>query len=237
MGTADMDFVDFLRLVATGPLGEVARLLAETPALATKASDVGATRGVSTTFFFDDIKHYCYRGDTALHIAAAAFRRPAAQLVVKYGARCRARNRMGAEPLHYAADANHWNPASQAEMIEYLISLGANPGAVDNNGVAPLHRAVRTRSLSAVRALIGSGADPRQPNKAGSTPLHLAVQTTGKGGSGSARAREQQAGIIKLLLELGARPTDQDGKGKQVRDVATGDWVRRLLEDAGSQQP
>ena len=232
MRTGDRAFIDFVRLVATGPLGEVARRLTDTPALATMASEAGATRQNASTFFLAEIRHYLYRGDTALHIAAAAFRRPAAQLLVKHGARCRARNRMGAEPLHYAADAHHWDPASQAEIIEYLIAIGANPVAVDNAGVAPLHRAVRTRSLAAVRALIGSGADPRQPNKSGSTPLHLAVQPTGKGGSGSARAREQRIGIIKVLLERGARPTDRDGKGKQVRDAATSEWIRRLLNDA-----
>lgn len=134
--------------------------------------------------------------------------------------------------MHYAADANHWNPAAQAETIDYLASVGADPNALDGSGVAPLHRAVRTRSLPAVRALIDAGADPRQPNKAGSTPLHLAVQPTGRGGSGSERARRQQVGIISLLLERGAKPTDRDGKGKRVYEAATGDWIRRVLKEA-----
>src|SRR3984885_5728268 len=108
-------------------------------------------------------------------MAAAAFRRPVAELLVAHGADCRARNRRGAEPLHYAADANRWSPAAQAETIAYLVLVGADPNAVDNSGVAPLHRAVRTRSLAAVRALLDGGANPRQPNKkSGSTPLHLA---------------------------------------------------------------
>jgi hypothetical protein len=34
--------------------------------------------------------------------------------------------------------------------------------------------------------------------------MKLARLTTGKGGSGSRRAREQQAGIIALLVERGA---------------------------------
>jgi ankyrin repeat protein len=134
--------------------------------------------------------------------------------------------------LHYAADANHWNPTAQAEIIEYLTSVGANPNALDDSGVAPLHRAVRTRSLAAVRALVEAGADPRQPNKAGSTPLHLAVQPTGRGGSGSQQARQQQVGIVNFLLERGARPTDRDGKGKQVYKAATSDWIRRFLKQA-----
>jgi ankyrin repeat protein len=230
MHTSDTAFLDFVRLVVSGPLDEVSRRVTGTPTLATTSAQVGATRQGAPNFFLADIRHYLYRGDTALHMAAAAFRRPVAQVLVAHGADCRARNRRKAEPLHYAADANHWNPTAQAEVIEYLTSVGANPNALDGSGVAPLHRAVRTRSLAAVQALVDAGADPRQPNKAGSTPLHLAVQPTGRGGSGSEQARQQQAAIVRFLLEHGARPTDRDGKGKKVYEAATSDWIRRLLE-------
>jgi hypothetical protein len=39
--------------------------------------------------------------------------------------------------------------------------------------------------------------------------MDLAVQTTGRGGSGTPHAREQQAAIVKLLLERGAKASDQ----------------------------
>ena len=227
------DFLDFVRHVVNGDVGEVSRRLAVTPALATTASDVGATRQDAATFFFEEIGHYLYAGDTALHMAAAAFHRPVAKLLVARGANCRAANRRGDQPLHYAADAHHWDPAAQAETIEYLLSAGADPNATNRDGVAPLHRAVRTRSLAAVRALLEGGADPRASNKAGSTPLHLAVQTTGASGSGSPRAREQQAGIITLLLRRGATPADKDGRGKRVDQAATSEWVRSLLVAGG----
>lgn len=226
-------FLDFVRCVVTGDIEDVSRRLAAGPAFATAASDIGASRRDAATFFFGEIAHYLYAGDTALHLAAAAFRRPVAELLVAHGADCRAKNRRGAEPLHYAADANHWNPTAQADIIGYLVAVGADPNALDKSGVAPLHRAVRTRSLPAVRALLDGGADPRAPNGAGSTPLHLAVQATGRGGSGSEAARQQQIGIIGLLLERGARPTDRDGKGKQVRQAATSEWVRATLAGAG----
>src|SRR5262249_47922955 len=151
----------FVRHVVNGDIDEVSRRLAAAPSLATISSDVGATRQDPSSYFFSEIAHYLYRGDTALHLAAAAFRRPAAELLVAHGANCRAKNRRGAEPLHYAADANRWDPTAQAEMIEYLLSVGADPNALNTDGVAPLHRAVRTRSLPAVRALLGGGADPR----------------------------------------------------------------------------
>jgi hypothetical protein len=226
-------FLDFVRLLVAGDIDDVSRRLATRPALATASCDVGATRQEASTFFFTDIAHYLYAGDTGLHMAAAAFRRPVAELLVAHGASHGVKNRRGAEPLHYAADANRWNPAAQADVIEYLTSIGADPNALDNSGVAPLHRAVRTRSLPAVRALVNGGANPRQTNKSGSTPLHLAVQNTGRGGSGTEHARDQQAGIVKFLLECGARPTDQDAHGKTVYQAATGEWIRALLIDAG----
>jgi ankyrin repeat protein len=226
-------FLDFIRQVVAGDSDQVSRRLAANPVLATAPSDVGATRQNAATCFFGEIGHYLYAGDTALHLAAAAFRRPVAELLVAHGADCRARNRRGAEPLHYAADTNHWDPVAQAETIKYLLSVGAEPNALDHSGVAPLHRAVRTRSLPAVQALLDGGANPRVRSKSGATPLHLAVQTTGRGGSGSEQARQQQAGIIKLLLAHGARPPDRDGRGKSVRQAATSEWIRAMLT-AGS---
>lgn len=223
------EFLDFVRLVVNGDVDEVAGRLAANPVWATLPAETGATRQNARDYFFRGISHYLYAGDTALHMAAAGFRRPVAELLVGYGADWRAKNRHGAQPLHYAADANHREPRAQAEIITYLISVGADPNAVDGRGVTPLHRAVRTRSLSAVRALLEGGAKPRAPNKAGSTPLHLAVQTTGRGGSGTALARQQQAGIVSLLLERGARAADKDGRGKQVTEAATSEWVRNLL--------
>ncbi len=155
-------FLDFVRQVVKGEIDEVSRRLAASPSLATASSDVGATRQDASTFFFSEIAHYLYVGDTALHMAAAAFRRPVAELLVAHGADCRAKNRRGAEPLHYAADANHWDPTAQAETIEYLLAVGADPNALDSSGVAPLHRAVRTRSLAAtsewIRTLLSGGS-------------------------------------------------------------------------------
>jgi ankyrin repeat protein len=227
-------FLEFIRQVVNGEIDQVSRCLADVPRLATASAEIGATRDNATDFFFTEIAHYLYAGDTALHMAAAAFRRPMVALLITHGADCHARNRHGAQPLHYATDANHWDPDAQVETIEYLLSVGADPNALDRHGVAPLHRAVRTRSLPAVRALLDGGANARAMNKTGSTPLHLAVQNTGRPGSGSDHAREQQAGIIRLLLERGASPDDKDGKGKPVRDAATSEWIRALLNEASN---
>src|SRR5256885_13258515 len=56
-----------------------------------------------------------------------------------------------------------------------------------------------------------------------------ALPISGRGGSGSEHARQQQMAIVRLLLERGASPVDRDGKGKQVRQAATNEWIRTLL--------
>jgi len=218
-----------LHAVINGETHVVSRMLAANPELATTRFADGATRQNASEFFFDTIAHYLLAGDTALHIAAAAFQRRAAELLVRSGADCRARNRRGAEPLHYASDANRWKPAAQKATIEYLLEAGADPNARDKSGVAPLHRAVRTRASEAVRALLAGGARVRARNRSGSTPLHLAVQDTGRGAAGSARARSEQAKIIAILLDAGARVTDQDGKGKSVLEASSSERIRMLL--------
>ena len=103
-------FLEFIRLVVAGDADRVSRRLGAAPVLATTASPVGATRQQARDFFFTAISHYLYAGDTALHMAAAAFSRPMAELLMTHGADCRARNRRGAEPLHYAADGGRREP-------------------------------------------------------------------------------------------------------------------------------
>jgi hypothetical protein len=211
----------------------VSRLLAASPSLARQAIRVGATRKASTTYYFEEIAHYVYAGDTALHVAAAAYQRQSAHGLIAKGAQPGARNRRGAEPLHYAADgtpgSQTWNPHAQEATVKYLIEAGADPNSADRNGVTPLHRAVRTRCAAAVRALLAKGAEPLLKNKSGLTPLHLAVQNTGRGGSGSSQCQEQQRQIIILLLQHGARPKDVDARGKTVEQSAVSGWVRELL--------
>jgi len=212
----------------------VTRMLEQSPRLAVHPRRIGATREDPRPYFLVPIRHYVYAGDTALHVAAAAHHRGIAESLVARGAAVRARNRRGAEPLHYAADggpgADDFDSNAQRDVISYLIDVGAAPDGTDKGGVAPLHRAVRARSSGAVSALIDGGADPLLMNKSGSTPLHLAVQNTGKGNSGSAAAKEEQRRIIVLLLEHGASPSDPDAKGKTVAAAASSGWVRQLLD-------
>jgi Ankyrin repeats (3 copies) len=233
-GSDDGALLALFRAIASSDEGEVTRRLDESRDVAIRPIHTGATRDYAKTYFLTAIHHYVYSGDTALHISAAAHQRRLAASLVMRGADVRARNRRGAEPLHYAADggpaANGWDSGAQSDVIAYLIEAGADPNALDKSGVAPLHRAVRNRCSMAVSALIENGADPLLMNKSGSTPLHLAVQNTGKSNSGSDAAKDEQARIIALLLQHGARPGDVDAKGKTVAAVATSDWIRARLD-------
>jgi ankyrin repeat protein len=204
----DSALMRLVQAIAADATTKALRLLAASPSLATARLEQGATRQVSTDFYLDEIGHYAYAGDTALHVAAAGYRVELARALVSAGADLDASNRHRARPLHYAADgmpgAASWNPDAQAAMITFLISAGADPNVTDGRGVTPLHRAVRTRCAAAVKALLNGGADPKLKNGNGSTPLDLATKTTGRGGSGSPESKAQQQEILQLLERHGA---------------------------------
>jgi hypothetical protein len=194
-----------------------------------------ATRGVAGEEHCESsIAHWIYSGDTVLHAAAAGYRIEIARFLLAAGADpSAAKNRRSSQPLHYAADGYldnpFWNPKRQVAMIQLLLKAGVNIDAQDKNGATPLHRAVRTRCAAAVKCLLEAGADPTIRNKPGSTPFHLAVQNTGRGGSGSEKARMAQREILQAFLQQGVSPNLTDAKGKSVRDWARSDWIRKIL--------
>jgi hypothetical protein len=198
-----------VRAIVQRDRARVSGLLATAPELASARFGVGATRQAARDYFLVELEHLVYSGDSALHIAAAAYDAVVVRELVSAGAIATAANRRGAEPLHYAVDGGpgsaRWDPASQAETVRCLVELGADLHAVDKNGTAPLHRAVRNRCAAAVKALLDLGADPHATNRNGSTALALARWTTGRGGSGSAAARTQQQEIVALLKAAGSR--------------------------------
>ena len=191
------------RAIVRGDHAEVSALLVGAPELATARLAVGASRRGGEGYFLEEIDHHLYAGDTALHVAAAAYEAGVARELVKAGAEVGAANRRGAQPLHYAVDGipgcARWNPAAQRDTVRFLIELGADPNAVDKNGTTPLHRAVRNRCAARRRG----AARPRRRSSGHQPPrIHarqLAHWTTGRGGSGSADARAQQQEILRLL--------------------------------------
>lgn len=210
MANLDAALRRLVNAVAEGNSAESSKFLADNPALAkAQFETVNATRQTAEENFVPALGKYIYRGDTALHFAAAAYDSETIRVLIRTGADVRARNRLGEEPLHAAVvgtpGTGRWNPTAQSTAIKALIKAGADPNAVNKMGVSPLHKAVRTRCAGAVRTLLELGADPAMKNKSGSNAMLLAKMNTGRGGSGSPEAKEQQLEIIRLLTERLAR--------------------------------
>src|SRR5438552_18466284 len=79
--------------------------------------------------FVASIPHQLYVGDTALHLAAAALKLPAAQALLDAGADAKAANRRGATALHNACDPRPhagatWDPHTQKLLIALLVEHG-----------------------------------------------------------------------------------------------------------------
>jgi ankyrin repeat protein len=204
----------------------VARLLRRAP-------DGVRTRASRDTLV-ETIPHWLYAGDTALHLAAAGLWTGVVDLLLESGADPNAENRRGARPLHYACDprpklGGTWDPTAQASVIEMLVRHGAEINRGDRGGATPLHRAVRARSVAAVRQLLALGARTDCVlAKLGSSPLHLAARPTGAGGTAGALA--EQLGIVALLLQHGADPAASDVDGRTPSDRATNVRVREALQ-------
>src|SRR3954454_6773283 len=110
-----------VRAIVTGGSAEAMRLLGETPSLATARFATGASRQVPQPYFLQEIARYIYAGDTALHIASAAFQAELVRELLGRGPSVPAKNRRGGEPLHAAAagipGSTYWNPQAQAVTI------------------------------------------------------------------------------------------------------------------------
>jgi ankyrin repeat protein len=200
---SDRELLTFMRAIADGDTATTTRLLAATPELVSAQLLTNATRTTADDFFLSQLHMQLYSGDTALHVAAAAYDTVFARTLIEAGADVRARNRRGAEPIHAAVigapGSNSWAPERQVAAIRYLIEAGADPEATAAGGVTPLLRAVRNRCSAAVRALLDAGVDPQRRNERGSSPLDLARVTSGRGGTGSPEAKAEQARIIRML--------------------------------------
>jgi len=204
MTNSDAALRKLVTAIAAGDSAAFSKILSASPDLARAQFEAtNATRQSAKANFIAEVGKYIYRGDTALHFAAAAYATNVIRSLIKAGADVRARNRLGDEPLHAAANGNpgssRWNPTAQADTITALITTGADPNAVNKMGVTPLHKAVRTRCAEAVRVLLSHGADPAKKNGRDSDAKLLASMNTGRGGSGSPQAKIQQQQIILLL--------------------------------------
>src|SRR5664279_3064086 len=150
LGTmSEVQLLSLMVALAEGDESGVRKALREAPELPAAAIEHDAPRTDPAPPVLQQLSCYFYKGDTALHVAAAAHRPAIASLLLDLGADVGARNRRGTTSLHHAAagapESQRYDPEAQVETIRVLLAAGADPEAVNKDGATPLHRAIRSR--------------------------------------------------------------------------------------------
>ena len=115
------------------------------------------------------------------------------------------------------------NPA----IVQLLLRAGADPQAVDNEGLTPLHRGAVNSNPVVTAHLLAAGADPNALDNEGYTPLHHSA-------AGGASGR-----VIARLLAAGADPLAESNDGRTplhsaLRYAVVRDVISALVQGGGA---
>ncbi|MCC6697473.1 MAG: ankyrin repeat domain-containing protein [Candidatus Hydrogenedentes bacterium] len=117
------------------------------------------------------------------------------------------------ESIGSAANPLLPNPLIQAaalgrkDVLLQLITLGFDINGLDQDGLAPLHLALRKGEGATARILCDTGADPNLVDPNGESPLHLAVQFC-------------DSETVSTLLDAGASPNSTDRQRRTPLHIA-----------------
>jgi uncharacterized protein len=161
--------------------------------------------------------------NTALMLAAHSGNADTVALLLENGADVSASNCYGNTALHEAThDGND-------EIVAMLLKAGAPVNAKNHKGSTPLaffcyNQDAKTHEIGTAKLLLDNGADASSLDESGMTPLLVAC-TVGR------------SDLITLLMEYGACPTVQDGKGRTAEDIATFHGFEDLMVRFGHNSP
>lgn len=121
-----------------------------------------------------------------------------------------AKNRWGESPLFYSVILGHEDHEDEEkigrglglqDIVELLLTNGADVDLTNERGETPLHRAVNTGNTGIVEMLLEAGAQVNAKTNTKITPLHVA-------------AYKGIRGIVEMLLEAGAEVNAVATKGR-----------------------
>ena len=119
----------------------------------------------------------------------------------------------GEAPIHVVARCG------SIEIMELLLSHGANLGLIDGRGRTCLHCSAQAGHASCLSFALDSGADEyiEVTSNDGFTPLHLAV-------------RANKTECVEILLEAGANVSAETASGLNVYDLASKSRSERIMQ-------
>lgn len=143
-------------------------------------------------------------GNTPLHLAALHNRTGVAALLLANGADVNARNNPQASWFSPEKNALGETPLTLAlqsyehkEMLELLLTHGADVNVMLSDGDTPLHRAITRDLPDDVELLLANGADPNAKGINWQSPVSFAVL-------------QKRTRILEILLDYGADPNVKD---------------------------
>ena len=100
--------------------------------------------------------------------------------------------------------------AANKEIVELLITAGADTNARDNGGSTPMHVAASWGQNEIIELLIPNGADMNAMNDEGSTLLHYVGHY--------AHSKSRHLEVAEILIAKGADVNAKDGDSKTPLD-------------------
>ncbi|KAI9368840.1 hypothetical protein BJX61DRAFT_546147 [Aspergillus egyptiacus] len=163
-------------------------------------------------------------GCVALHYAARSGNIEAVQVCVRKLDRPADVDRPGEDNLTALMEAAR---TGHAEVIEYLVSVGANPNAVNSRGDTALHLAIEQNLGTVVELLLSLKADVQAENHQGLTPVGMAVRDKGV----LSTLRMNSGGVSNFITQSGGEGTAPPGIQASSSSSSPRSYVPTKCED------